>query len=143
MLWLLDVQSTNADAARAMVVVGVGMGSVFQVFMLTVQNVAKRDQIGTLTAFAFFSRHMGATLAVAAMGVIVGWRLPEGVLDEHQTVRRLPLEVRTSLAEALQPAFLVTAIAGFALWIVAIRWVKATPLRRSVDALAADPATSA
>jgi EmrB/QacA subfamily drug resistance transporter len=143
MLWLLDVQSTNADAARAMVVVGVGMGSVFQVFMLTVQNVAKRDQIGTLTAFAFFSRHMGATLAVAAMGVIVGWRLPEGVLDEHQTVRRLPLEVRTSLAEALQPAFLVTAIAAFALWIVAIRWVKATPLRRSVDAVPADPATSA
>ena len=41
LLWRMDVHTTNREAARNMVVAGIGIGSVMQVFVLSVQNAVR------------------------------------------------------------------------------------------------------
>jgi len=50
LLWRMDVDTTNAEAARNMVVAGIGIGSMMQVFVLSVQNAVARVHIGSATA---------------------------------------------------------------------------------------------
>ena len=100
-----------------MVVAGIGIGAMMQVFVLSVQNAVPRAQIGSATALTQFSRQMGATLGVTVMGVIVNHGLPPGAAaDEWVSIHRLPPRARATLADALQPAFLVAAaLAAFVL----------------------------
>ncbi len=79
LLWRMDTTTTNAEAARNMVVVGIGIGSMMQVFVLSVQNAVKRSVIGSATALTQFGRQMGATIGVTVMGAIVNHGLPPGV----------------------------------------------------------------
>src|SRR5207244_1932852 len=45
LLWRMNVHTTNGQAARNMVVAGIGIGSMMQVFVLSVQNaVSRRDR---------------------------------------------------------------------------------------------------
>ena len=43
LLWRMDIHTTNAEAARNMVVAGIGIGSMMQVFVLSVQNSVRRE----------------------------------------------------------------------------------------------------
>ena len=79
LLWRMDVATTNGEAARNMVIAGIGIGSMMQVFVLSVQNAVPRAHIGSATALTQFGRQMGATLGVTVMGVIVNHGLPPGV----------------------------------------------------------------
>ena len=110
MLWRLGVNSTNADAAKAMVIAGVGLGMMMQIFVLSIQNSVTRSAMGSATALSQFSRSIGATLGVTLMGVIVNQRLPPGVSGEGAVIHRLPPEGRAALAHAITPAFLLAAI---------------------------------
>ena len=46
LLWRMDVHTTNAEAARNMVVAGIGIGSMMQVFVISVQNAVRRAADG-------------------------------------------------------------------------------------------------
>jgi EmrB/QacA subfamily drug resistance transporter len=134
LVWRMDVHTTNGQAARNMVVVGVGIGSMMQVFVISVQNAVPRTSIGAATALTQFTRAIGATLGVTVMGVILNHGLPPGLRgSEATTVHRLPLEARVALANALHPAFLVAACAAFGVWIVALVGIKQVPLKRGFD----------
>ena len=61
--WRMGVGTTNGEAARNMVIAGIGIGSMMQVFVLSVQNAVPRSIIGSATALTQFSRQMGATSA--------------------------------------------------------------------------------
>ena len=61
LLWRMDVDTTNGEAARNMVVAGIGIGSMMQVFVLSVQNAVRRSQMGSATALTQFARSIGAT----------------------------------------------------------------------------------
>ena len=139
LLWRMDTSTTNAEAARNMVVAGIGIGSMMQVFVLSVQNAVKRSVIGSATALAQFGRQMGATLGVTIMGAIVNHGLPPGVSSAGEVVaiHRLPPAARKGLADAIQPAFLAAAIVSLAVWVIAVIWVKEQHLRRSLDEVAA------
>ena len=139
LLWRMDTSTTNAEAARNMVVAGIGIGSMMQVFVLSVQNAVKRSVIGSATALAQFGRQMGATLGVTIMGAIVNHGLPSGVSSAGEAVpiHRLPPAARKGLADAIQPAFLAAAIVSLAVWVIAVIWVKEQHLRRSLDEVAA------
>ena len=76
LLWRMNVDTTNGEAARNMVVAGIGIGSMMQVFVLSVQNAVARARIGAATALTQFARQMGATIGVTLMGVIVNRGLP-------------------------------------------------------------------
>jgi EmrB/QacA subfamily drug resistance transporter len=138
LLWRMDVSTTNGQAARNMVVTGIGIGAMMQVFVLSVQNAVPRSQIGSATALTQFGRQMGATLGVTILGVVVNHGLPPGVsIGEGSAIHRLPRAARVGLAHAIHPAFLAAAIISLAVWVIAVVWVKEQPLRRSLDEVSA------
>src|SRR5437868_811728 len=105
LLWRMGVNTTNGQAARNMVIAGIGLGLMMQVFVLTVQNAVPRAQIGSATALTQFARSIGATLGVTIMGVIVNQGLPRGVSSQGVAIHRLHGALRAGLAHALRPAF--------------------------------------
>jgi len=116
-----------------MVIAGIGLGMMMQIFVLSIQNSVPRRQMGTATALSQFSRSIGATLGVTLMGVIVNQRLPAGAELEGATLHRLPPAGREALAHALQPAFLLAVILCALVFVVSLLWVREAPLRRELD----------
>jgi hypothetical protein len=92
-----------------------------------------------------FGRQIGATLGVTIMGAIVNHGLPPGVSagGEGAGIHKLPLAAREGLANAIQPAFLAASIVSFAVWVIAVIWVKEQRLRRSLDELSPVEAAAA
>jgi EmrB/QacA subfamily drug resistance transporter len=136
MLLLADmgVGTTNGEAARNMVIAGIGLGSMMQIFVLSVQNSVPRRAMGSATALTQFSRSIGSTLGVTLMGVIVNQQLPANVRGEATVIHRLPLAGRVALADALRPAFLAAAGLCVLVFVISLLWVREVPLRRGVDA---------
>jgi EmrB/QacA subfamily drug resistance transporter len=134
LVWRMDVHTTNGQAARNMVVVGIGIGSMMQVFVISVQNAVERASIGAATALTQFTRAIGATLGVTLMGVIINHGLPAGLRGTGgATVHRLPPAARVALAHALHPAFLAAACAALGVWIVALVGIKQIPLKQGFE----------
>jgi MFS family permease len=135
LLWRMDVHTTDREAARNMIVAGVGIGSMMQVFVLSVQNVVRREAMGAATALTQFSRSIGATIGVTVMGVIVNQGLPTRLREngEGATIHRLPPALRVDLANAIRPAFLAAAGIGVVLWVIAFLGVKQVPLRTGFE----------
>ena len=142
LLWQMNVHTTAGEAARNMIVAGIGIGAMMQVFVLSVQSQVSRARIGAATALTQFSRQMGATVGVTVMGAIVNAGLPPGVAMEGTEIHRLPPALRESFANALTPAFLAAACAAALVWVIATVWVKEVPLSRSVDAVSAAEAAA-
>src|SRR4051812_2957769 len=143
LLWRMSISTTNGQAARNMVVAGIGIGAMMQVFVLSVQNAVGRSQIGSATALTQFGRQMGATIGVTVMGAIVNHGLPSGVGGtEGIGIHKLPRAARVKLAAAIHPAFLVAACVAAAVCVIAVIWVKEQPLRRSLDEISAADAAS-
>jgi EmrB/QacA subfamily drug resistance transporter len=146
LIWQMDVDTTNAEAARNMVIAGIGIGSMMQVFVLSVQNAVPRSMIGSATALTQFSRQMGATIGVTVMGAIVNHGLPPGVSvpgEGTTAIHRLPEHLRAALADALHPAFFAAVCASALAWVIAVVGVKEIPLRRSLDELSPVEAAAA
>jgi predicted MFS family arabinose efflux permease len=141
LLWRMDVHTTNREAARNMAIAGVGIGSMMQVFVISVQNAVPRARIGSATALTQFGRQMGATIGVTIIGAIVNHGLPASARGRDALpVHRLPPAARETLASALHPAFLAAAVVGALVWLVAVLGVKEVDLRESVDDVAAGEA---
>jgi EmrB/QacA subfamily drug resistance transporter len=135
LLWQMGVNTTNEEAARNMVICGIGLGMMMQIFVLSVQNSVSRRAMGTATALTQFSRSIGATLGVTLMGVLVNQRLPAGVRGQGVAIHRLPGPARAALAHALQPAFLLAALLCGLVFLVSLIWVRETPLKRGFEDL--------
>ena len=144
LLWRMNVFTTNGEAARNMVVAGIGIGSMMQVFVLSVQNAVPRARIGSATALTQFGRQMGATLGVTIMGAVVNHGLPAGVAADGggASIHRLPLHLRSGLADAIRPAFLLAALVSGAVFVISVLFVKEQRLRRSLDEVAAADAAA-
>lgn len=143
LLWRMDASTTNGEAARDMVITGIGIGSMMQVFVLSVQNAVPRAHIGSATALTQFSRQIGATIGVTVIGAIVNHGLPPGVGGAAGVgIHRLPEAGRRGLAGAIHPAFLVAACVAAAVWVIAVFFVKEQALRRSLDDVAAADAAA-
>jgi EmrB/QacA subfamily drug resistance transporter len=140
----MDVNTTSGEAARNMVIAGIGIGSMMQVFVISVQNAVGRAQIGAATALTQFSRQMGATIGVTVIGAIVNHGLPESARagGELSVVHRLPPAGRQILADALHPAFLVSTAIALCAWVIAVKYVKEQRLRRTLDEVAAADASA-
>jgi EmrB/QacA subfamily drug resistance transporter len=133
LLWRMSVATTNGQAARNMVIAGIGLGLMMQVFVLAVQNAVPRESIGSATALTQFSRSIGGTLGVTLMGVIVNQGLPHGATGGGFVVHRMSGPLRAALAHALRPAFFAAmCVSAFVLpsVLVGIRDVR---LRRGFE----------
>jgi EmrB/QacA subfamily drug resistance transporter len=138
LLWRMGVATTNGQAARNMVIAGIGIGSMMQVFVLSVQNAVPRSRIGSATALTQFGRQMGATLGVTIIGAVVNHGLPAAVASggEGTAIHRLPPQLRSGLADAIHPAFFLSACIAAATWVIAVVFVKEQKLRASLDDVA-------
>jgi EmrB/QacA subfamily drug resistance transporter len=129
----MDASTTNGEAAAYMVISGVGLGLMMQVFVVAVQNVVPLRAMGSATALTQFSRSIGATLGVTLMGVIINHGLPAGVDIESRSVRQLPPSLRDALAEAIQPAFLSAAGLCAVVLVIVYFGLREVPLRKGFD----------
>jgi EmrB/QacA subfamily drug resistance transporter len=133
LLWRMGVHTTNGQAARNMVIAGIGLGAMMQIFVLSVQNSVPRRAMGSATALTQFSRSIGATLGVTLMGVIVNQQLPASVRGHGTAIHRLPAAGRVALAHALHPAFLAAAGLCAIVFVISLLWVREVPLRKGVE----------
>src|SRR5438105_3565744 len=120
----LNVHSTSTTAIIDMIVLGMGMGLVFQVYLVAMQNSIDPRQMGIATATTQFFRSMGATFGVAAFGTVLinrfvneltarlgplaGHLKPSEILNAPVTRHIPPVvagDVRQSLAVALHSVF--------------------------------------
>jgi EmrB/QacA subfamily drug resistance transporter len=129
----MDTSTTNAEAARNMVIAGIGLGLMMQVFVLAVQNAVPVRTMGAATALTQFGRSIGATLGVTLMGVIVNQRLPAGSRLSSQAVHRLPPHLRVELSDALQPAFLAAAGICALVLVIVLVTIRDVSLREGFD----------
>ena len=129
----MDTSTTNGIAARNMVIAGIGIGLMMQVFVLVVQNSVPLRQMGSATALTQFSRQIGATIGVTLMGVIVNQGLPTGVSGEGSVVHRLPPALREDLASALRPAFLTAAALCILVLAIVLVGIREVPLRKGLE----------
>jgi EmrB/QacA subfamily drug resistance transporter len=130
----MDTSTTNGEAARNMVIAGIGLGLMMQVFVLIVQNSVPIRAMGSATALTQFSRQIGATIGVTLMGVIVNQGLPKAVGGSGaELVHRLPPGLRDDLASALQPAFLAAAVLCLVVLVVVIFGIREVPLRKGLE----------
>jgi MFS family permease len=131
----MDTSTTNGEAARNMVIAGIGLGLMMQVFVLIVQNSVSTRQMGSATALTQFSRQIGATIGVTVMGVIVNQGLPKGVGggEGGAVLHRLPPALRSDLAAALRPAFLLSAILCVVVLVIVLVGIREVPLRRGIE----------
>lgn len=129
----MDTTTTNGEAAIYMAIAGVGLGLMMQVFVVAVQNVVPFRAIGSATALTQFSRSVGATLGVTLMGVIINHGLPAGTDVETAAVRQLPPNLRETLAEAMQPAFMAGAGVCAITLLLVFLGLREVPLRRDFE----------
>jgi EmrB/QacA subfamily drug resistance transporter len=128
--------TTNGIAARNMVIAGIGLGSMMQMFVLSVQNSVPIRAMGSATALTQFARSIGATLGVTVMGVIVNQGLPRAARGHEQLSHRLAPRLRVELANALHPAFLAATVVCGLVLVASILWIREVPLRRGFEDVA-------
>jgi MFS family permease len=133
LLFRMGPSTTNGVAARNMVIAGIGLGSMMQMFVLSVQNSVPIRAMGSATALTQFGRSIGATLGVTVMGVIVNQGLPRAARGHEQLSHRLPPRLRVELANALHPAFLAAAAVCGLVLVASILWIREVPLRRGFE----------
>jgi MFS family permease len=133
LLWRMDVHTTNGEAARNMIIAGIGLGMMMQIFVLAVQNSVPRRAMGSATALTQFARSIGSTLGVTLLGVIVNQNLPPKVTSTGVAVHRLPQAGRVALANALHPAFLAAVFLCGTVFVISLLWVHEAPLRTELE----------
>jgi EmrB/QacA subfamily drug resistance transporter len=79
LLALLDEHSSRVTVTLDLTIVGLGMGTMFQVYVIATQNRVQMSEIGVATAAIQFFRSMGGSLAVAGLGALLTARLASGV----------------------------------------------------------------
>jgi EmrB/QacA subfamily drug resistance transporter len=149
--WLLtrvDSHTSSLTATGDMLVIGLGLGLMYQTYVLAVQNAVPPRQLGIATASVQFFRSIGATFAVAALGSVLTARLhtelaarlgsaaktvdPQVLLQSPASVARLPASlvdgVRAALAVSLHSVFdlclplaLATVVTGLLLREIPLR----------------------
>src|SRR3954471_19676336 len=107
LLALLDADSSRLAASAYLVVIGIGMGTMFQIFVIATQNSVDFADLGVATAGIQFFRSMGGSLAVAALGALLTSKLPAGVDPNRLTsaATRVSEAARVALADATHAVF--------------------------------------
>ena len=116
----------DAALALAFAAVSIGIGTVFPVTTVAVQNAVERHEMGTTTALLSFSRQLGGALVVAAFGaILVAGGAGAGLLAEARTSA---VAGSADLGEAFRWVF-AAATVGLALSLLSLLFMEERPLR--------------
>jgi hypothetical protein len=141
--------SSRPVIALDLVVIGIGMGAMVQVYMVAAQNAVAPAHIGVTTAALQFFRTIGGSLAVTGLGALLAGRLavelearlgtagrgidPNRLLQGGAHVPPALLHgTREALAAAMHSVFLVGIPIAAAMLAVALA-LPERPLRRTLD----------
>ena len=134
-MWLLSrlgAGSSEAFAAGALVVLGVGMGISYPIYVVATQNAVATSDLGVATSSLLFLRTMGGSLAVAGMGAVLTYRLDAELADSGTRVDTgrllagdVPPDVEGALAASLHTVFLVS----LPIALIALALAVALPIR--------------
>jgi EmrB/QacA subfamily drug resistance transporter len=94
----MDATSTQGDAVRNMVVVGIGLGMTLPVFGIAVQNAVPFRLLGVVTSSTQFFRQVGGLIGVAVFGTLMSTHVRANLASE------LPPEVREGASPAVLKA---------------------------------------
>lgn len=96
---LMGPETSNAEAVRNMIVLGLGTGLAMPTFTLAVQNSVSQREIGSVTAAVQFFRSIGSTIGVAVMGTLLTTALNREITKglSSDVVAALPPEALTSV----------------------------------------------
>ena len=152
-LWLfshLGLTTSYVTLSLWMAVIGLGLGQLFQVPTLAVQNSTDRDNMGTATSTVSFFRSIGSALGGAIFGTILISRLTQhlketlpGQVGQHvtsglsgglQQLERLPATIKHDVLAAyvlsFRDMFLIAIPFVLAAFVVAL-FLRETPLRET------------
>ena len=73
--------SSLGEVSADLVVVGIGMGVMYQIYVIASQNAVQISQIGITTGLINFFRSMGGSFAVAGLGALLTSRLTTELAD--------------------------------------------------------------
>jgi hypothetical protein len=142
----LGPHSEKTTVAAYLAVIGLGMGSMVQPYLIAAQNAAPPTQIGVVTSTLLLFRSIGASIAVAGLGAVLAGRIgaelsthlgaaasgvdPASLLqgDAHLP-RELVEDTRAALAASLHTAFLTCLPIAALGFLLALR-LRELPLRR-------------
>jgi EmrB/QacA subfamily drug resistance transporter len=71
LLTQLDTHSSRAAVSGYLTVIGLGMGTMFQTFVIATQNRVEFSDLGVATAAIQFGRSMGGSISVALLGALL------------------------------------------------------------------------
>jgi EmrB/QacA subfamily drug resistance transporter len=142
-LALLDSESSIATMVLATVVMGIGLGLLYQNLILVTQNAVPSRHLGAATSAMQLFRNSGGTIGVSIMGAIVTAGLAGTAVTAAEAGSGATAAAREAMADAMHPIFLWALPPLVAAWWWTWR-VPELPLRRGVrDDVAEQPATTA
>jgi EmrB/QacA subfamily drug resistance transporter len=107
----MDIDTTNATAVINMILVGLGLGTAFPIFTLTVQNAVDHKYLGTATSSVQLFRQLGGTIGVSIMGSVMNHRLADHFSEESQKLiaqtPNLPAGMAEKIKEMSNPQILL------------------------------------
>ena len=150
----IDAGSSRAQLVLELMVIGLGMGTMVQVYVVAAQNAVAPAQIGVTTAALQFFRTIGGSLAVTGLGALLASRVAAelahrlGVAASRVDTNRLLQGsahvapsllhgTREALASGMHSVFLVGIPIAAAMLAVAVL-LPERPLRRTLDLPTAD-----
>ena len=95
--WLMSQITTatsQAEVVRDLVMVGLGVGTTFPLYLNASQAAVDRRFIGVVTSQIQFFRSIGSTVGVAVLGAVLSQRLP-GYIAEKVGALNLPPQARS------------------------------------------------
>lgn len=78
----MDADSTQGEAVRDMVVVGVGLGMTLPIFGIAVQNAVPFRMLGVVTSSTQFFRQVGGLMGVAIFGTLMSTHVRNNLAGE-------------------------------------------------------------
>ena len=143
----VGADTSTADVAWRVLVLGIGLGPTMSLFNVAVQNAIERHQIGVATSSTQFFRAIGGTVGVAVFGAVLTHSLATGpsapgrpALDMHELQRltaehmeqgaaaqAMPPEVRDATVRAVRAVF-VTATGTAVLALLLVTLIPVVPL---------------
>jgi Na+/melibiose symporter-like transporter len=138
LLTQLGVDSSSAVASAYLVVIGVGMGTMFQTFVIATQNRVDHSQLGVATAAIQFFRSMGGSLAVAGLGALLTAQISSGIDVNRLTAGagHVGAAARAALAHATHGVFVAIVPLAATVLVLSIL-LPEEPLRTAAPADAA------
>ncbi|HEY7198814.1 MAG TPA: MDR family MFS transporter [Candidatus Dormibacteraeota bacterium] len=82
LLSAITVRSSQLEVTEALVLVGIGLGVTFPLYITTLQSAVEPRFLGVVSSNTQFWRNVGGTIATAIFGSILASRLPINIRDQ-------------------------------------------------------------